>query len=54
MADLKNCKLVFKLQDLHPEVHQPKVKKNIVVTGDSIIKNVNGRDVSLGDSVMLL
>ena len=53
MADLKNCKLVFKLQDLHPEVHQPKVKKNIVI-GDSIIKNVNGGDVSLGDSVMLL
>ena len=38
------------LKDLHPEAHQPKVNKNIV-TGDSIIKNVNGRDVSRDDSV---
>ena len=38
------------LKDLHPEAHQPKVKKNIV-TGDSVIKNVNGRDVSGDDSV---
>ena len=30
-----------------------KVKKNIVVVGDSIIKNVNGRDVSRGDSVKI-
>ena len=35
----KELQVSFK--DLHPEAHQPKVKKNIVVIGDSIIKNVN-------------
>ena len=46
----KELQVSFK--DLHPaEDHQPKVKKNTVVTGDSAIKNVNGRDVSCGDSV---
>ena len=52
MTDLKNYKLVYKL-DLHPEAHQPKVKKSIVVIEDSLIKNVNGRDVSPGDSVKI-
>ena len=33
--------------------NQPKVLKNVVVIGDSIIKNVNGRDVSRGDSVKI-
>ena len=47
----KELQVSFK--DLHPEVHQPKVKKNIVFIGDSIIKNVNGRDVSRGDSVKI-
>ena len=47
----KELQVSFK--DLHPEAHQPKVKKNIVVIGDSIIKNVNGRDVSRGDSVKI-
>ena len=42
------------LQDLHPEGHQPKVeKKNIVVIEDSMIKTVNGRDVSRGNSVTI-
>ena len=40
-------------KDLHPEAHQPKVKKNIVVIWDSIIKSVSGRDVSRGDSVKI-
>ena len=40
-----------RFKDLHPEPHQPKVKKNIFVIRDSIIKNVNGRYVSRGDSV---
>ena len=44
-------KLQFSFKDLHPEDHQPKVKNKIVVIGDSIIKNVNGRDVSRGDLV---
>ena len=44
-------KLQFSFKDLHPEAHQPKVKNKIVVIGDSIIKNVNGRDVSRGDLV---
>ena len=47
----KEVQVSFK--DLHPEAHQPNVKKNIVVIGDSIIKNVNGRDVSRGDSVKI-
>ena len=47
----KELQVGFK--DLHPEALQPKVKKNIVVIGDSIIKNVNGRDVSRGDSVKI-
>ena len=47
----KELQVSFK--DLHPEAHQPKEKKNIVVIGDSIIKNVNGRDVSRGDSVKI-
>ena len=45
----KELKASFK--DLHPEAYQPKVRKNIIVIGDSIIKNANGRDVSRGDSV---
>ena len=45
----KELQVSFK--DLHPEAHQPDVKKSIVVIGDSIIKNVNGRDVSRGGSV---
>ena len=44
-------KLQVSFKDLNPEAHQPKVKKNIVVIGDSITKNVNGRYVSRGDSV---
>ena len=40
----KELQVSFK--DLHPETHLPKVRKNIVVIGDSVIKNVNGRDVS--------
>ena len=47
----KELQVSFK--DLHPEAHQPKVKKNIVVIWDSIIKNVNGRDVSRGDSIKI-
>ena len=47
----KELQVSFK--DLHPEAHQPKVKKNIVVIGDSIIKNVNGKDVSRHDSVKI-
>ena len=37
----KELQAIFK--DLHPETHQPKVKKNIFVIGDSMIKNVNVR-----------
>ena len=51
MTDLNELQVSFK--DLHPEAHQAKVKKNIVVIGDSIIKNVNGKDVSRGDSVKI-
>ena len=40
----KELQVSFK--DLHPETHLPKVRKNIVVIGDSVIKSVNGRDVS--------
>ena len=47
----KEVQVSFKY--LQPEAHQPKVKKNIVVIGDSIIKNPNVRDVSRGDSVKL-
>ena len=47
----KELQVSFK--DLHPEAHQPRVKKKMVVIGDSIIKNVNGRDVSSGDSVKI-
>ena len=47
---LKELQLSFK--DLNPEAYQPKIeKKNIVVFGDSVIKNVNRRDVSCGNSV---
>ena len=45
----KEVQVSFK--DLHSEAHQPKVKKNIVVIGDSIIKNVDAMNVSRGDSV---
>ena len=45
-------KLQVSFKDLHPEVHQSKVEnKNIVVVGDSMIKNLNRRDVFRGDSV---
>ena len=47
----KELQVSFK--DLHPEAHQPKVEKNIVVIGDSIIKNVNGRDLSRVNSVKI-
>ena len=47
----KELQVSFK--DLHPEAHQPKVKKNIIVIGDSIIKNFNGKDVSRGDSAKI-
>ena len=47
---LKELQVSFK--DLHPEAHHAKVeKKNSVVIGDSMIKKVNGRDVSRCDSV---
>ena len=45
--------LQVSLKTLHPEVHQPKVKKNIVFIGDEMIKSVNGRDKSRGDSVKI-
>ena len=45
--------LQVSFKDLHPQAHQAKVKKNIVVIGDSLIKNVNGRDVSRGNSVKI-
>ena len=49
---LKELQISFK--DLHPEAHQPKAeKKNIVGIGDSMMKNVNGKDVSRGDSVKI-
>ena len=39
--------LQVSFKDLYPEAHQPKVEKTkIVVLGDSMMKNVNGRDVS--------
>ena len=47
----KELQVSFK--DLHPKALQPKVKKNTVVIGDSIIKNVTGRDVYRGDSVKI-
>ena len=47
----KELQVSFK--DLHPEAHQPKEKKNIVVIGDSIIKNIKGKDVSRDDSVKI-
>ena len=41
-------------KELHPEAHKPKVeKKNIVVIEDSMIKTVNGGDVSRGDLVKI-
>ena len=49
--DDKFEELRVSFKDLHPEAHQSKVKKNIVVIGDSIIKNLIGSDVSRGDSV---
>ena len=40
-------KLQVSFKDLHPEALQPKeAKKNIVVIGDSMIKNVIRQDVS--------
>ena len=49
---LEELQVCFK--DLHYEAHQPKVKKTkIVVIGDSVLKSVNGRDVSPGDSVKI-
>ena len=35
---------------LHPETRQPKVKKNIVVIGNSVIKNINERKFFRDDS----
>ena len=49
--EFKELQVSFK--DLHVEAHQPKVKENIIVIGNSIIKNVSGRDVSCGDSVKI-
>ena len=43
----KELQVIFK--DLQPVPHQPKV--TTIVIRDSVIKNVNGRDVSRGDSV---
>ena len=44
----------MKFNYLHPKGHQAKVeKKNIVVIGNSMIKNINGRDVSRGNSVQI-
>ena len=41
-------------KELHPEAHKRKVeKKNIVVIEDSMIKTVNGGDVSRGDLVKI-
>ena len=41
-------------KDLHPEALQPKeAKTNIVVIGDSMIKNIIRQDVSRGDSVKI-
>ena len=47
----KELQVSFK--DLHPEAHQPKVEKNIVVIEDSVIKNVDGRDLSRVNSVKI-
>ena len=47
---LEDLQVSFK--DFHPEAHQRKVEKtNIVVIGDSMIRNVNRRGVSRGNSV---
>ena len=37
--------LQVSFKDLHPEADKLKVKKKIVAIGDSLIKNVSGRDV---------
>ena len=62
-SDSPNFSIVQDDVCITPQVHcdvisaktnnQPKVLKNIVVIGDSIIKIVNGRDVSRGDSVKI-
>ena len=39
-------------KELYTEAHQPKLEKtNNVIIGDSMIKKVNGRNVSRGNSV---
>ena len=50
MTDSKNCKLVLKIFILRLINRK---KKNIIVNGDSIIKNVNGRNLYRGDSVKI-
>ena len=41
-------------KDFHPETHRPKAeKKNIVVIGNYMVKNADGRDVSCDDSVKI-
>ena len=51
--DGRFIELQVSFKHLHPEAHQPKVEKNIVVIGDSIMKNVNGRDLSRVNSVKI-
>ena len=51
--DGRFTELQVSFKHLHPEAHQPKVEKNIVVIGDSIMKNVNGRDLSRVNSVKI-
>ena len=41
-------------KDFHPETHRPEAeKKNIVVIGNYMVKNADGRDVSCDDSVKI-
>ena len=53
LKDDRFKELQIRFKDLHPVAYQPKVKKNILVIVDSILKNVNGRDVSGGDSIKI-
>ena len=41
------------MEDIHSVANQAKVKKNIAVIEDLILKNVNERDVPRGDSVKI-
>ena len=52
--DNKMEELHVSLKNLYTETHQRKAeKKKIVSNGDSIVKNVDGWDVSRGDSVKI-